>query len=233
MTRFWQNIPPTPGPTQDEYILDAHKFGLVEHRWWRLQIGPLTLVVSERAAKVEGRRLRYTPRGQQMVADWLDAHLLTPTIVDAIWGQADVRLHPHTIGDGHGGPAPDMARVTAWKRNDEAIDAELREQPGLVASEGKDWVLAIGLWDKSRKGKRAANYGWHTLAGKPVQPLMFGHGLSHSDYSQLGRWVTSDCCIDGKAALFRDVLRGAHGGDVAALVGGVLPGWRQPGVEES
>lgn len=227
---WWTDIPDSPGPDQDEYILMAHQSGLVDHVWRELDLGLCTVHVSAYAAKIGDRRLRYSALLQQRAADMIGGHLLTPALVDAIWIQAQIRLDPKPLNDGHGGPAPDMARVSSWYRHDRLVDAELARFGSvtdmcLVASEGKDWVVTDRIWQRPRQ---AANYGWLTSAGHAIQGVGLAHDPSHSDYSQLGRWVRSDCLLPEGHALVADVLAGHYGADVQRMIGGPLPSARPP-----
>ena len=222
MADFWGAIPTAPGREQDDYIYAAHHDGLVEHTWYRLDLGRVRLIVSARAASVAGRRLRYSARCQSRVAALLQAHLLTSTLSMMIWRNAEMKLTPCPLGNGNGGPAPDMALVSSWERHDAMLDVRLRDVPSdaLVAGEGKDWILSSALW--SSPG-RAANYGWHRIDGRPIQPVGTAHDPSHSDYSQLGRWVASECLVDNVPATFSDAVTGKLGEAIASYVGGPLP----------
>lgn len=214
---WWMSLPDEPGREQMAHVIAAHRLGLVSHEWAPLVLGPrLTVAVSRCAARVGEGRLRYDATTQREAGALLGGWLLTPALVDAIWRAAALRRIPRPLNDGHGGPAPDMARASSWRRHD-AILATTQEQPDwLIASEGKDWVEA------RPRDWRAANYGWHDRRGRPLQPLGYAHNHEHSDYSQLGRWVADACSVDGQPARWPRVLGGSRGLDLAGVVGGPL-----------
>ena len=192
--------------------------GLV-HDWHELWLSPrLCVFVSERAATVDGKRLRFSARGQYTMGRDLGGWLLTAALSDAIYQRADTRLEPVTLNDGHGGPAPDMALPTAWARQD-AMLAKGPKLVGLVSGEGKDWI-AHPAWTE----EVAVNYGWQRPSqnGKPWQGVGVRHNPQHRDYSQLGRWVYEQCLLDEQPVQFADVLAGRHGDDLAKLCGGPL-----------
>lgn len=222
---WWQALPSHPGVAQDAAIMAAHRDGIVMHSWAVVNLEPLQLIVSKKAPTVGHNRLRYSARLQQRAADWLDALLPTPAIIDAIWAEAAVQLAPAPLGDGHGGLAPDMAFVSAWMRHDMLIARQLEDRGGLMASEGKSWVLTPRLWERP---ERAANYGWIQRDGRPIQKVGLAHDPSHVDYSQLGCWVARGCVLRGDDADLGAVLRGEYGEDMARLVGGPMPDDRPP-----
>jgi len=215
---WWAELPDAPGPEQMAHVLVAHRDGLVAHDWAPLAVSQrLTLAVSRCAARIGDGRHRYDARTQRLAGALLGGHLLTPPLVDAIWRAAALRRHPRPLGDGRGGPAPDMAHASAWRRHDAILATTAAQPDWLVASEGKDWVAA------PRRPGRAPNYGWHRLDGRVWQPLGYAHDAGHVDYSQLGRWVADACSLDGQPVRWLDVLSGAHGPDLAGTVGGPLP----------
>jgi hypothetical protein len=192
-------------------VLEAHRLGLVEHDWAPLDVGlGLVVSVSRAAARVGELRLRYSARSQRAVG-----HLLTVALVDLIWQRAGSRAVMLPLGDGHGGPAADMAHVSAWRRYD--CQPLTWGAPGaLVAGEGKDWV------DAPARPGRAPNYGGQRADGRVWQPLGYAHDAGHVDYSQLGRWVADACSLEGQPVRWLDVLAGHYGLELARLVGGPL-----------
>jgi hypothetical protein len=214
---WWQDVPDS-GTGAQGCILTCIADGVLEHEFVELPVTTaLRVFVSRCAATIEGRRIRVSARTQYTLGRELGAWLLTPALADRIDQRATTRLEPKTLGDGHGGPARDMADRSAWDRHDAAIEALGRPLVGLVSGEGKDWV-STPAWSATR----AANYGWHRSTGHPWQPLGTAHDWAHTDYSQLARWAYHAALLDGALVELADVIAGRHGHELAHACGGPM-----------
>lgn len=239
--------PPDGVLERDAWLLEREPD---EIAWYRLQLSErLCVLVTRDALTWGGVRWGMTAHGQQRLADSLPdtpggagAMLLTPAICDAIASHAarvGALLGPH--------PRPVSHRSGAYREHSAELDRELyrpqHDGAELVAG-WKDWCLSADVW---RRRGRVTNYGWHvqpgarapartypaeTLDGWSVlQPASEAHNGYHADYSQMVRLVARRCYLDGHPADLADALTGAHGPQAAQPVGGVLPGWRMPGVD--
>jgi MFS family permease len=144
-----------------------------------------------------------SPRTAQAVADRVGASLPTPTLVDAVWHAAFVRLGPDSLP-----PGPEMTTVPVFVQHDRMVRSR-RIRSGapfgvLVAGHKKDVVLSSAL--QGRAG-HVAIYGWHRPDARPIQPVYAGHTDDWIDYSHGIRLVYRTIWIDGEPADLLDVLR--------------------------
>lgn len=138
-------------------------------------------------------RMPLSPGTAQRVADLVGASLLTPTMVDAVWRVAPVKLGPDSLP-----PGPAMTTVPVFEDHEHMVRSRraLRPQPpgALVAGHKKDVVLTPRL--DSLSG-RVAIYGWHRPDGRPIQPLYTGHGADWVDYSHGIRLAHRTVLVEG------------------------------------
>ncbi len=107
--------------------------------------------------------------------------LPSPGLVDAIWRAADLRINAWKIANSsHDGTAKTM--------NSDAIHAETARRVELEVGTkvfGRDFTLIAGCYkDVVKSEGKVGLYGWHDLAGKPIQTFYAGHALDWKDYSQ-------------------------------------------------
>ena len=129
--------------------------------------------------------------------------LPTTHIVDAIYAQAAVRLSPQPL------PAGREMRSTAYSvRHNELVGAQrtaLGASLGaLIAGDKKDLVLSNRLRSHF---DRVAIYGWHTINGRPIQPLSTVHGWRYADYSHGARLVSTRVFVGGQPRSIFDALQ--------------------------
>jgi hypothetical protein len=129
--------------------------------------------------------------------------LPTPTIVDAIYEQAEFHLRPQPLP-----PGPEMrSNGYYWEHQQRVREQRLALHAplgALMAGQKKDLVVTNRLW---RKAGRVAIYGWHRGAGAPIQPLSTVHGARYADYSHGVRLVSALAYVDGQARSIFDVLQ--------------------------
>lgn len=179
--------------------------------------------VTKDALTILGVRFDVTAEGAQRIADQLHAVLPTPRILQLVWEQADVRLDPCTL------PADaNMASTARMIQHSECVDERIGGRHGLVANEGKHWVLTNRI---AGKQNLAANYGWFMKGRRPVQTVGTRHDTAHTDYSQIVRLVKPIINVDGRAIDIRHVGRSSELWGLVSDEGPLLV-WRaaRPGV---
>jgi len=155
--------------------------------------------VSSDALTILGVRFVVTAEGAQRIADQLHAILPTPRILQLVWEQAPVRINPCTL------PADEkMASTARMIQHSECVDQRIAGRAGMVANEGKHWVLTNRI---AGKDNLAANYGWFVRGRRPVQTVGTRHDTAHTDYSQILRLVKPIINVDGRDIDIRHVGR--------------------------
>jgi len=137
------------------------------------------------------------------IANELGFLLPTTKMVDAIYGQARVRLAPRPMK-----PTSEMESTAYLVEHNRTLDAQ-RAAGGeglteLTAGQKKDIVLTNRL--RSKPG-RVAIYGWHRPNGKPIQPLSTVHGAAYADYSHGVRLVSRTAYVDGVERDLADIIQ--------------------------
>ncbi len=150
-------------------------------------------------------RMALSPITAQLVADHVGALLPTPKLVDILYQHAQTQLPPRPIT-----PSAWMVRPIEFLRHDATIDEQLSSPTNstlslrLIAGHKKDIVLSNVLEEKPH---RLAIYGWHTVEGKPIQPLSTYHGDWYADYSHGTRLIAKKMLIDGNVHEMETVLK--------------------------
>lgn len=127
--------------------------------------------------------------------------LPTPSLVDAIYGQAQIQVKPLPMH-----PGPDMRSNAYYLRHNEMINEQTGGKTGvLVAGHKKDVVITRRMEEKPGN---VPIYGWHLESGRLIQPLSLVHGGAYEDYSHGLRLVSPSGCLNGQqvqlAELFTD-----------------------------
>jgi hypothetical protein len=129
--------------------------------------------------------------------------LPTPTMVDAIYEQAEIHFRPQPLP-----PGPKMrSNAYYWEHQRRLREqrTKLRAPLGaLSAGQKKDLVVTNRLW---RRAGRVAIYGWHRGPGAPIQPLSTVHGERYADYSHGVRLVSAVVYVNGQPRSILDVLQ--------------------------
>jgi hypothetical protein len=155
------------------------------------------------------------------------------------------------VQDGSMGSSRRMAEYSA------ILAAELARHgsdgtKGLVANEGKHWVITARNWlppegsgvelAEGKKGSRhnGANYGWYAAAApskgpggeRVFQPIGLAHSRSHADYSQVVQLMGRTMLVDDAVRDAFDVIRDP---ELCHLLSdeGPLPSLRHPDQGES
>ncbi len=142
--------------------------------------------------------------------------LPTRKIVDAVHRQAELRLTPQPMA-----PGPEMRTSARYLAHSRSIDRQLAGAPPdrLLAGHKKDLVLTRRL---AARPDRAAIYGWHRPAGRPIPPPSTVAGARYADYSHGVRLIAATVLIDGAPRSIDEILE--HPGLADLLTGeGVIP----------
>jgi len=134
-------------------------------------------------------RVPITPMAAQKIADAYDCFLPTPLMVDAIYKASAVKLAPvpmYAFRD---------SAITMWQHH-LIIEGQRKNKKGLISGIKKDVVLSNKVVEHA-KPNRVAIYGWHTLDGKPIQPVYAGHVNWYVDYSHGIRLIAKKVKMDG------------------------------------
>lgn len=246
---FADTLPPHHGPERNRAILDAVNAGKGQIQWALVtaSIPGHTAVfrVFADSLRIDGLRVNVSAALQQRILDRYKCLSLTPHLLDLMWAQREVTLHPF--------PQPitsDTSAMIAHSRKiDEALEA-LGNPPGLVSTVGKIWALTNTLVTKPG---RAVNAGWHFegndfqgIKGE-VNPSLLkdkrgqyvrmiqgpgsAHDYTHDDYSQILLGVHRECIVDNEPALTADVMTSR---DLCGLISheGPLKITRFPGIPD-
>lgn len=216
-------LPPKHGKQREEMILDLVKKGNVVLRWTPIKLfhegKKYTFYVTAEPLMLgetweDGFYPGVSAITMQKIADFYNAALLTPKLVDEIWNQAKFRVDPivgwaslQQAGLPKKATMVDTATMVFHSDLVKKRIAEARKQTGkkapLISNVGKYWVVnsSTSRKVKSREDKSAdaaVNYGWHKAVKgafartATLQPNVdiwqtpgTEHPLSHSDYSQL------------------------------------------------
>jgi hypothetical protein len=197
-------FPTEHGKKREELIVQAVARGAYDPPVWTTITSNYKgrraeIQVSTDALKILGVRVDVTAEGAQRVADSLGTILPTPRILQLIWEQADVRIEPCTsTADAH------MATTARMIQHSECVDQRVGGRKGMVANEGKHWVLSNRT---AGKENLAANYGWFLKGRRPIQTVGTRHDTAHTDYSQIVRLVKPMMRVDGREIDIRHVGR--------------------------
>jgi hypothetical protein len=168
-------------------------------------------------------RVPMDPLTAQKIADKRGMSLPTRTMVDAVYGQASVKLAPSPMT-----PGPQMMSSDYYQRHQATIERQRAGQPlgALTAGHKKDLVLTNRLLQKPGS---VAIYGWHQRSGQPIQPRSTVHENTYADYSHGARLVGGMVMVDGQPRRLQDVLTDPNLAKVLSDEG-PLRVTRQPGV---
>lgn len=150
-------------------------------------------------------RIPISPQSAQTIADAFGAMLPTRKMVEDITKAAKVRLEPKPLTE-------DRDSVAAFLKHNAIVEQQRAGQSGLIAGIKKDVVLTNRL---NEKVNRVAIYGWHSLDGKPIQPLTIVHVNWYVDYSHGIRLVKRAMTVDDKP---RDLKFLLHDAKLSPLV---------------
>lgn len=228
---------PEQGDAREEYILDAVRNGHGIFEWGEVvstangHTARIPVMRKALAIGVPGDSLRVSVKfpTAQRIADEIGATMLTPHVSNLIAKQASVKPAPRPqqawVAD------DTMAKTKRLKEYDAIIDSVVpADAQGLIANEGKNWVITKRNWTDPDLNKRhnGANHGWYISSGKGlIQDRGLVHNLDHVDYSQLLVLMAPIIEVDGQPMHVANVLGSP---EFAPLLSdeGTLPGARHP-----
>ena len=150
-------------------------------------------------------RLPMSPLSAQRIADAWDASLPTPQMVDIIYERSYCKLDPFTYKPrGHRSEEVDLFYDHSKVINAQQF-ASGTPYGTFTAGVKKDIVICDRLPDTSRVN-HVTIYGWHTLDGKPIQPVTNLHSNNYIDYSHGVRLVAQTVLVDGAVFRLEEVL---------------------------
>jgi hypothetical protein len=149
-------------------------------------------------------RIPMNPMTAQRLANLFGASLLTAKMSDYIYNRSEVKLAPYNyipVGNAN-------ELIAKFVDHNVQVERQLAEAGGkhgqLVAGIQKDLILSERI---AERPDRVVIYGWHRPDGNPIQPVYSGHIWWYVDYSHGIRFINNQVIIDGKAALFTEILK--------------------------
>jgi len=149
-------------------------------------------------------RIPMNPHTAQRLATDFGASLITAKLSDHIYQNAQVKLAPFNyipVGNAN-------ELVSKFSEHHAQIEKQRMKAGGkngeLVAGIKKDIILSSRI---ARQPGKVVIYGWHKPDEKPIQPVYSGHVDWYVDYSHGIRLINNQVLIDGKVALFSEVLK--------------------------
>jgi hypothetical protein len=194
---------PTEAPvTMPAFLAVAPPAGAVRERYFEAAVDAPTFVriplgqgvevaVATDYLTAQGVRVPLWPSTAQRVADRFGAMLPTKRLVDAIWRAAVVKVAPRSMT-----PRPDASRDSnkLLAEHEALVNAAIAGRTGLTDGDKKS--IIVGRSIPTTPGK-VFIYGWHSLAGVPVQPVYGGHSARYADYSHGIRLVSRTAYVNG------------------------------------
>ncbi len=217
-------------------ILAMVQAGNIDHDWTTLSYQKdghtVSLDVSRRALALDDGSSRLTVNATyptaQRVADAIGGAMLTSRISDEIWKNAPTKIQAPTRSWNTDSP-PTGSTTRRMYDQSAALDASAAGSAGgMVANEGKDWVISRRFWTDPDPAKRhhSANYGFYP---GPIQKIGLAHNMGHTDYSQLLRFVRRGSLeIDGAPVAWDAALADPGLSGLLQDEGGTIPSSRHP-----
>lgn len=149
-------------------------------------------------------RIPATPALAQRIGDLTSCSLPTRKMVNDIYSQATVKLHPHPLP-----PGPLMGTMAVFCEHNKIIEAQKAStgaSPDALIGGIKKDVVITPLLTQRPPPPRVAIYGWHRLSGLPIQPLSLVHHSHYADYSHGVRLVSQQVIIDGTSTTLEAAL---------------------------
>lgn len=219
---------------------------------WSRNGHSITVMLTRRALALQDARGRLmfsmSFKGAQALLDQIGLMMLTTRVADEAWAQGK-RMSPtnqpwNTDSPVTGGKTSRMIEQSA------KVEQKVGGDGGIVANEGKDWVLTRRFWTppdgsgvetpQGTKSSRhnSANFGlympgpgWSKSPGGAdvIQSIGLAHERSFVDYSQLVRGIAPTVVVDGSSMSAAAVLADpALAPLLSDEVGFTLPATRHP-----
>jgi hypothetical protein len=152
-----------------------------------------------------------TPSAAQYLADQLDCTLPTKKIVDIIYAESGIKLHPQPIP-----PSEKMTTVPVFNQHTDSIKQQIlltgydRSADRIIAGHKKDIIISNKIYSTNRDYKPVVIYGWHLSENNPIQPVYNGHDDQWADYSHGVRLISNLAWINGDSVNVRKILQDAE-----------------------
>ncbi len=147
------------------------------------------------------------PSTAQYLADRLNASMPTKKLVDVIYSNADIKLHPQPIP-----PSEKMTTVPVFLQHTDSIKQQI-EQIGfdrsadlVIGGHKKDVIISNKIYSSDRDFERVVIYGWHLSENNPIQPVYNGHSADYADYSHGIRFIFKTVYLNGDSTGIADIL---------------------------
>ncbi len=143
-------------------------------------------------------RVPLTPMTAGRIAERFGCALPTRKMVNDIYAHSDLKLEPRPL-------TVEREAVKTFVEHNAIIETQRQGKPlGLLVAGIKKDVVTTPLL--TSRPNHVAIYGWHTLDGKPIQPLTTIHRDTYVDYSHGVRLIKQTLLVDGKPMTISAVL---------------------------
>jgi hypothetical protein len=235
------SLPDNPS-ARNSYILDAVSAGRAQIVWTPLTITAsghtIVLQVTGDAVMVDAVRFGAGARLAQQIADLTGSLLVTPKVMDLMFGARIMTLQPFPLG------TQKMMSTDTFIHHSSLIDQAIgnSSRNGIIMTTGKPFCLS-----NAATAAHGVNYGWHlplstpkpwegiaiypsvTLTSQVIQQPGTAHSLDQDDYASTVLLMRRDVGVDGAAQDLATVLQDATLGPILSHEG-PLKQTRQPGV---
>lgn len=152
-------------------------------------------------------RMPMTPHTAKAVGDKFGLVLPTEKVADAIYRNADIKLHATGLVNSRSDTAF-MSGNGYYLRHDQLIRRQLGDENGqsqLVAGHKKDLILSKFALNHP---DRLDFYGFFDGNGRPIQGSGGGpHESTYADYSHGARFISQNVIVNGRPMRYDDVLK--------------------------
>lgn len=152
-----------------------------------------------------------TPSTAQYLADHLGCSLPTKKMVDIIYANADIKLHPQPIP-----PSDKMTTVPVFYQHTDSIKQQIsqigldRSADNIIAGHKKDVIISNKIYSTDRNYDRVVIYGWHLSDNNPIQPVYNGHIAKYADYSHGIRFISNVAFVNGDSIHIAKILQNSN-----------------------
>ncbi|MCB0284110.1 MAG: hypothetical protein KDF60_16100 [Calditrichaeota bacterium] len=144
----------------------------------------------------------------QIVADTLNCILPSKLLVDSIYAQAEIKLHPQPIP-----PSEKMTTVPVFLQHMDSAMQQIgsrninRNDRKIIAGHKKDIIISNKIYNIEKKYNRVVIYGWHKALNDPIQPVYNGHNSSWADYSHGVRLISKHAFLNRQPISLEEIYK--------------------------
>jgi hypothetical protein len=149
-----------------------------------------------------------TPKAAQFLVNRVGCTLPTKKMVDIIYANAEIKLHPQPIP-----PSPQMTTIPVFMQHTDSIRQQIaqlgfdRSANFIIGGHKKDVIISNKIYSPDRSYDRVVIYGWHRAVGDPIQPVYNGHIAGYADYSHGIRFILNMAFLNGDSVKVTDILK--------------------------